>query len=147
MGDPSRVESDLMTQEPVDPEQDLIRAFVSPMHRHRLLELLGRPARREKLRQRLAHCRGLDPRFTHLISSSEQSPDHIERLLRKKGAPDRCHVISENVAIDGREMPLSEALQEIVGNGMGTLVSCIPGRLGYYEAEEPNERYLLERSS
>lgn len=48
--------------------------------------------------------------------------------------------MSENATLDGREVSLTEALRETVGSGMGTLLSCIPGRLGYYEGEEPNER-------
>jgi hypothetical protein len=30
---------------------------------------------------------------------------------------------------------------------MGTFVSCIPGRLAYFEAEGPGQRYVLERAS
>jgi len=29
---------------------------------------------------------------------------------------------------------------------MGAFVSCIPGKLGYFESEEPGERYVLERA-
>jgi len=29
--------------------------------------------------------------------------------------------------------------------GNGTLLSCIPGRLGYFEGEDPGERYVLAR--
>lgn len=42
-------------------------------------------------------------------------------------------------------MPLDEALRAVVGRGMGAFVSCVPGRLAYFESEEPGSRYLLHR--
>ena len=38
-----------------------------------------------------------------------------------------------------------EALEKIVGLRMGAFISCIPGVLAYFEGEETNERYILER--
>ena len=51
--------------------------------------------------------------------------------------------MSDNSSIDGKEMPLKEALLEIVGADAGALVSCIPGKLAYFEMEGFSERYLL----
>jgi len=53
--------------------------------------------------------------------------------------------MSSNPEIDEKEMPLREALMETIGMGMGTLISCIPGRLAYLENEDAGERYILER--
>jgi hypothetical protein len=47
-----------------------------------------------------------------------------------------CYVLSERREIDGRTMPLAAALAAVVGRGMGTVLSCIPGRLAYHESEE-----------
>ena len=43
----------------------------------------------------------------------------------------------------GREMPLAEALEEIVGGGVGTFLSR-GGRLAYFEDED--ERWILQRT-
>ena len=56
-------------------------------------------------------------------------------ILRGLGAPDTCYLISEDTKFDGKEMELLAALKQIVGYGMGTVISCIPGRLGYFEGE------------
>jgi hypothetical protein len=42
-------------------------------------------------------------------------------------------------------MPLGEALDAIIGMGDGAFVSCIPGRLGFYEYEDMKSSYLLSR--
>jgi hypothetical protein len=127
-------------------EEALIQAFVRPDRRQRLLELLTNSNGRRKLRESLAHFRDLDPRFAQRVPASKQHAPDIEAILREKGAPDLCHVLSESEKLDGRELLLALALGGILGQGMGTFVSCIPGRLGYFEAEDAGERYILERA-
>ncbi len=60
----------------------------------------------------------------------------LQEKLREKGAPLTCYVLSKNSKIDGLRLPLCEALIETVGYGFGTFLSCIPGRLAYYEGQE-----------
>ena len=124
----------------------LIRAFIVPERRARLLGLLKSPRGREKLRRSLAHLRDLDPRFCHLVPAAEQTPVAIVALLRAKGAPAECVLLAEDASLDGRRLGLKDALAAVIGRGMGAIVSCLPGRLAYYEAEDRGERYLLERA-
>lgn len=42
-------------------------------------------------------------------------------------------------------MPLGKALDDIIGMGDGTFISCIPGRLGFYEYEGMKSSYLLSK--
>jgi hypothetical protein len=53
--------------------------------------------------------------------------------------------MSDNRDIDGHEMSLSDALAKTVALGSGTFISCLPGKLGYFELEDLSERYILER--
>jgi hypothetical protein len=53
--------------------------------------------------------------------------------------------MSDNHEIDGHEMSLSEAPAKTVGLGSGTFISCVPGKLGYFELEDLSNRYILER--
>ncbi len=124
----------------------VIRAFVAPERQERLLELLGSVRGRVKLRAGLAHFRGLDARYVVPIPAGEQSPAAIARLLRQHGAPATCVLLSEDDALDGQTLALEEALRQIVGRGMGALVSCIPGQLAYFEGEGPRERWVLSRA-
>lgn len=126
-------------------EAALIRAFVLPRRRARYFQFLNYPVRREKSLRVLDHLRNLDARYVQRIPPDKQSATDIETLLRRKGAPTICHVVSASLNLDGREMPLLTVLAEVVGCGMATLLSCIPGRLGYFESEDVGERYLLER--
>ncbi|MFY9729867.1 MAG: hypothetical protein WAK24_04620, partial [Candidatus Acidiferrales bacterium] len=58
--------------------------------------------------------------------------------------PENCWAISESPEMDGQLIPLLDALDEIVGRGIGTFLSCIPGVLGYFEDE--SNRFILYRS-
>jgi hypothetical protein len=95
-------------------------------------------------RHRAAACQ-------HAILSSchrsrEQNPADILLLLRKRGAPGECIFLAEDAALDGRRLPLDEAVAAVVGRGMGAFISCVPGRLAYFEGEDPSERCILERA-
>jgi hypothetical protein len=128
-------------------EAALIGAFVIPDKRVRLVELLSKPKRRKDVLRSLAHFGDLDARFQVPIPPSEQSAAAIEKLLRARGAPADCYVISEDAALDARTMSLSDALRSIVAQGRGSLLSCVPGRLGYYEGESQGDRWLLQRGA
>lgn len=126
-------------------EYALVITFVLPEKQQDYLNLLADPAGRKRALSQLPHWADLDERSMRRLSDSYRRAAQIESLLRQRGAPPTCYLLSEDVDLDGREMDLREALEEIVGLGAGTIVSCKPGRLAYYETEDPEERYLLER--
>jgi hypothetical protein len=128
-------------------EEKLIKSFFLPERQSRYLVLLSssNSKHRLKLRAYLAHCRDIDMRFAFRVPSKQQNIDDIYMCLKEKGAPDTCYVFSENIQINNLELPLKKALEETIGLGAGTFLSCIPGKLAYYEGEEPGERYICER--
>jgi hypothetical protein len=129
----------------LDDTSALIRAFVAPERQARMLGLIGSARGRAKIRKSLAHYRDLDPRFASEIPKGEHTPEAIGRRLRARGAGATCTLLAEDAALDGRAMPLNEALLAVVGCGMGAFISCLPGRLAYFEGEDAGDRYLLER--
>ena len=102
------------------------------------------------------HMRDLDGHYVELLDPhmplvafkdrAVAHNDKIYELLRARGAPTRCYVISVSNDLDGQEVDLREALGGVVGELDNTFISCIAGRLAYLEGEALNERYLLERS-
>jgi len=126
-------------------EATLISTFVNPTKRKHLIETLANPKRRHRATAALAHRDDLDPSAIVPLESAAQTPEAIEGALRGRGAGEHCHVISENRAIDGKHLTLKSALEKVVGQGMGTLLSCIPGELAYYEGKGPSDRCILAR--
>jgi hypothetical protein len=128
-----------------DDEVQLVHAFFREGRRERALHLLSTPRGRRKLLLGLAHTRDLAPSVLRPIESSAQTPEAINKLLVALGAPSHCYLVSEAAELDQCELPLREALLRVVGCGFGTIVSCLTGRLAYYESEEPGERFVLLR--
>jgi hypothetical protein len=128
-------------------EETSIRAFAAPDRMDRYLTLLRSSRGRAKLRSTLAHSFELDVRYATRVPSADATPLAVEQLLRSLGAPDTCHCLSESTELDGRDLPLAQALTAVIGHGMGTLISCIPGVLGYFEGEDAGERYVLRRAA
>jgi hypothetical protein len=126
-------------------EEMFARNFIIPKKRDRYLSLLDTSKGRSKLAHGLNHCGDIDLRYAKLVPVDQQYTDAIEKMLRQKGAPDLCHVMSSNSNIDDEDMLLRRALEETIGMGSGTLLSCIPGKLAYFEFEDAGERYILER--
>jgi hypothetical protein len=126
-------------------EEQFARAFIVPAKQERYLSMLESAKGRARLLAKFPHCRDLNMSHATLVPAAQQNAEAIAKLLRQRGARDLCHVISADRDIDNRELPLEKALDEAVGMNMGTFISCIPGRLGYFEFEDLGERYILAR--
>jgi hypothetical protein len=124
-------------------ERQFVLSFIIRERQNRYLELLEKPNRRTDITDSLAHFKHLDMRYVVRIAPNQQHPPDILKILKEKAAPDRCWAISESDNLDGKEVDLSEALEMIVGYDMGTILSCVPGQLAYFEDED--ERWILER--
>ena len=123
-------------------QTETIAAFVVKQKRNRYIEQLSSAKKRKRFVANLAHFSDFDSRFVIKIPPSSQNPAEIEALLRKRGAPDICSVISEINAMDSTHISLIDALKRIVGCQMGTILCCILGRLAYFENEDG--RFILE---
>lgn len=127
----------------VNHEAALVRAFIPPHRQERFLEIIAKPKKRAKLLTQLYHFDDLDPKFMVAIPRNQQNPSALLTILKSKGAGPKCYVMSTNPKLDGQEVELAVALEKTVGSQQGTLISCVPGRLGYFEDEDG--RYILER--
>lgn len=135
-------------------EQQAIKAFVQRDKRERFLGFLANSRNRRKFTESLTHFRWFDQRFASpvqwkvdpklpLEEGYAQGIENIMRLLQSRGAGSTCWVISEDSSIDSQELDLRAALEHVSGREIGTILSCIPGKLAYFEGED--ETLLLAR--
>jgi hypothetical protein len=117
------------------PESEFLEAFIVKPRRQRELEPLASSKNRHKFTSKFDH-HGRDYVIPECIRPIElryeHSPD-IADILRAIGAPETCHDISGER--DGEDIELLTALKQIVGYGTGTVLSCIPGKLAYFEGD------------
>jgi len=129
---------------PVRHELALIAAFAKRSKRDRYREILSNPRLRRKFTNMLPHFADFDPKYRLPIPSNKLFVGNITAELQKRHSPNVVFAISEDPALDQRELPLVEALNQIVGRRLGTVLSCLPGRLAFVETED--ERFILERN-
>ncbi|MBT4863872.1 MAG: hypothetical protein HON53_01965 [Planctomycetaceae bacterium] len=123
-------------------EEAIIATFVTPNRRPRWLLSLDSAKRRRKFLDCLNHCTDLDLRFSQPLKSNSD----VIGLLQSHGAPATCYVLSATESLDGREMPLDDAVSAFEIAGWGTIISCIPRKLAYYYDECGERRSLLLRT-
>jgi hypothetical protein len=124
-------------------ELSLIQAFVRSGKRDHYRDIISNPLLRHKFTHQLAHFADFDPKYRVRIPSDRLFVDNITRELQKRHSPNIVYAISEDPRLDQKELPLREALLQIVGRGIGTVLSCIPGHLAFVEMED--KRLILER--
>jgi hypothetical protein len=128
-----------------DHERGFVEFLAEPSKRRVLTLLEMGQKRRRQLRSMLDHEIVLDQSCCEHLGGAGAFADAVEATLCGRGAPPTCFVIAANSKLDGRDMPLRDALDAVIGMGSGAFLSCIPGRLGFYEYEEMKSSYILSR--
>lgn len=137
----------------LDHEQAFVKAFVLKSRQQRSLSLLSSPKSRRKFTDLLGHFQWFDNRYATPLKWQPNSQgsiwerhlsgiEKIAALLKSHGAGETCWVISLIRSIDGQELPLEKAIEASLG-GDGVILSCVPGKLAYYNGED--ESLLLQR--
>jgi hypothetical protein len=120
--------------------------FIESRWRPRFRESLGNERRRKKLLETLNHFRHLDDRFATRLSDGQQQPEFLLAALRKLGAPRLCYIMSDVRDLDGLEIPLVRAVSLVIEEAsFGTFISCVSGRLAYFQDEHRSDCWVLSR--
>ena len=122
-----------------------IENFLQEGFKERYLVLVKSEKGLRKIKREISHFRKINPDLIVKIPSNKQSVGEIYNLLKQNGASQNCFVISEDCRIDGLSADLFDILSEVVGSSNGTLLSCIPGKLLYYESEDKKIRMILKK--
>jgi hypothetical protein len=125
-------------------EIELVNTFVLPEKRERYIGFLSSEKRRKEFLNELYHFRDFDPTCEVPLSGPADSAEGLLADLRRRGAGDACYVISVNRELDGITRPLAAVISEVFALVEGTIVSCVPACLAYYEGEAPKNRCILD---
>jgi len=122
-----------------------VEAFLTSEKRARWGHYLAQPKRRREILSTLDRPLPCLPGLATAVPEDQDYPGSLEALLRAKGAPATCHLLLVAHRLDGRELPLAEALNLICLQGQGALLSCLPGRLAYHRPAAPRGGVILEK--
>ena len=130
----------------MDHETAFVKTFILREKWARYLQLLANRKRREEILIRLNHKLDYLPALAVEVPEEQDYPEALEQLLLARGAPATCHVLVNGLRIDGREVPLREALNTVCLHMYGSVLSCIPGQLAFYRPEAPGRGVILAKS-
>jgi hypothetical protein len=123
----------------------LLRPFLARQYRARYEAVRPGSRRRVELLNKLCH------RYEEVLDWRLARPAEgvaLDKELRALGAAVRCYCLCGPGELDGRELPLAEALAALSGRGLPVLLVCRQGALAYFEPEYergPGLRYILQR--
>ncbi|MGG0741462.1 hypothetical protein [Niallia taxi] len=129
-------------------EEQIVKGFIVKRIQDRVLFELSKKKYRDKLHSRLTNYfkTTVDKRYIQTIEYIN-IPELIQ-LLKREGAPSQCYILSYDQEYDGKYYSLNDALEKLMFNGMPYIISCIPGKLAYFQGErelgEP-VRFLFKR--
>lgn len=107
--------------------------FLTPRSERRLRTLWEAPPKKRAAAREYLNQIEFDPHFQHPLSGAASLSNSVLEELQRRGASSRCYVISWDARIDGVELPLDEALVAASGLFEATFLSCLPGKLGFFE--------------
>ena len=118
-------------------ERMIVEGMVIKRKRERALFELSHPQKRDHFLWHIEQY--LEPSLFHRIIVD--SPQDAYSLLKARGAPEDCYILSLYKDMDGTFVPLRQA---ITWDGIlyAHFISCIPGQLAYWYGEE-GDHYLL----
>jgi hypothetical protein len=121
-------------------ERLFVLSFVVSNKRARLLEMLESEKKRWRFEKEVWELRNLGTECQSSIAASTRTPADVVALLRKSGAGVMCRVVSPWV--DDGERELEGVLAEAVPNCDETLISCVAGKLAFWQ-DATGERILF----
>ena len=128
-------------------EEIIVKSFFVKRIQQRVLFELSSPQKRNDVFGRRNDF--LRTEFMFEVPTPNSDPEEIEKLLKKQGAGNTCYVMTSLESdIDGEELPLIKALEELIWSGSPFIISCIPNKLAYFQGEQaygPPQRFILKR--
>ena len=121
-----------------------VAEFLEANQARRFLTLAnGSDNHRQKLFRMFYHDLKPKKAVSKLLDGADGFPGIIKAKLTKLGASKKAIKLSPSS--DKEEIDLMIALEKTVGHDAGTIISCIPGKLAFWESDDMNYRYILHR--
>ena len=132
-----------MTQN-ADLEIKVIKRFVVKAKQDRYIQFVSSPKNRHKFIKDLSHFNFFQWDLFQAVTGNEERS--ILQVLQNNSVVENvCYVISENTDIDKKTIKIKEAIIEIVGYGMGTILVFGDAEIIYFESETMNKRYISKK--
>ncbi len=126
----------------------IVNDFAAKHRKARMLFLASSEKRQSELNHDFLHVpESFADECVHRIPGSEQHADAVLRLLTERGVSGECWAYSLLPEIDGRYVPLTDALDAVVGQTVETIIYFEKQGVAYYEGGHGDRLILTRRGS
>lgn len=122
-------------------EEKFITSFILKEKHNRWQTQLNDIQKRTAFLDRLNHSHDLNEKYVTWLKRNVD----IEEMLTRAGSPGQVYILSASIDIDGKFLSIDDAIDQTIRGGWGTIISCLPGRLGFYYDECGERRAILVR--
>jgi hypothetical protein len=129
-----------VTNMSIELETLVIERFIVKTKHNRYLTFIKSDKIRYKFTLELAHFRDLRQELFDEIKGNERKI--IKDRIKSLGNINDCYLISENSELDRKRLDIDTALNDTIGNGMGTLIVFGNAEIVFYEGEGPSDRWI-----
>jgi hypothetical protein len=123
--------------------------FIKGIQQRTLFELTSNKHRHSRIARITDPLDCFRKDFIFEVPKPNSDPEEIEKILKRQGAGKMCYVMTSIISdMDGKKLPLNEALENLIWCGMPFIISCIPDKLLYFQGEQsygPPQRFILKR--
>ncbi len=126
-------------------EEKFIKAFALKEKRERYLSFLKGHKHRKKFLETLNHNFSYNPKKAKTLDNTYKSSEKLEKLIRKVSSTSTCHLLADSSEMDGKELRVSIAINEFLGNYWGSVL--IFDNFAIYKPEDPEEMMLLSEEN
>ena len=127
-------------------ESEIISAILKNDNRERAKTLIESKNGRRKFLLTLDHnfIDKVDPKYIiQLGGHKNEIIDRVKTYFEGK----KCFTISSYSEFDKLELDIVEALEMVIGYGMGTLIYSGDGKVMFYESEDQYGSYLISKKA
>lgn len=126
--------------------EKIINDFVAKRFRDRMLFFAHSEKRQSDLYRELLHVpAAFDAECIVTIPPNKQNTDDVVDLMQQMGASDRCWVYSIAVEDDAKIISLKDALEQVFGQCIETILYFENQGLAYYEGGHCDRLILKKR--
>lgn len=116
-------------------ETRFVDAFVTKQKRSRYTRLLSVPRKRHKILDLLNHNADLDYSQSVELAGKHASSEQLIQKLSTYEIDTQCWMISDDSDLDGKRLPVCEAVELTTGGDWGTIMICPPRPIAVYRSE------------
>lgn len=126
-------------------EIEIIKRFVDPKKKNRLLDFVSKPEKRDRIFYDINSPTIFDQKYITEISGAVRNPVDLVKKYKELGMGGRVYIMSENDDWDGKKFQMSYIVGECLAMCLETIGYCWKTKTAFFEWHHSGASYFLKR--